>query len=750
MSNQLLSSKITIEEEEPGIHQIEGIVVGVAGFVGVTERGPFTSQLLTGKEEYSKLFGGYHGSGEVAQAVDGFFSNGGSQCYVQRTVKYSNYTTATRTSVAASLTNIKTDTVAASGAYVQGSVAGPWELANSDTLDITTDLGGPTTATVTATAADEESGNAETYDLADSLTLTVKVDQGSVQTITFLTSEFVSIAAATAEEVAAVINAKISGARATVTTAGTKVTITSDKVGTGSYLEITGGTANTGGVNRLNFATAETQGTGNVVDVSVVTAAELETIIEAVVAGVAVTEEAGGYLRITRSTPGASYTVQVAASSSADDEIGFDNAVHSGLDAQQVDTLGVAAKTEGAYGNTISITIEAATSGDADRFNLVVLDGTVILETWPNLSMDDTDNDFVETIVNDADNGSWYITVTDLDAGVGTPTLDRPLNGTYGPMTSGNDGLSGIDSADYLGASVGAGRFGLRGLDEVQDLSMIAIPGQTSSAVQNGMIAYCEVQRSGAVFAILDPPANTGATGMVTHVVNNGLLNATEFAAIFWPRIEVVNPSKTVFGSSSTIYVAPSGYVAGVFARQDTSAEGGIYQAAAGVEHGVVFGCLGFETNETELEEKRDLVYPKRINPITFLRGRPRFIDGSRTLKGGGNFPSIPERRGVIFIEQSIKNGLQWARHKNNDEALRARVSRSVTAFLNTQMRVSAFRTKNPATAYFVDFGDALNPIEAVFAGKLYGRIGLATQKPAEFIILRFAQDTRAFTEANA
>jgi phage tail sheath protein FI len=74
-------------------------------------------------------------------------------------------------------------------------------------------------------------------------------------------------------------------------------------------------------------------------------------------------------------------------------------------------------------------------------------------------------------------------------------------------------------------------------------------------------------------------------------------------------------------------------------------------------------------------------------------------------------------------------------------------VSRSIEKFLLDQMNVSAFRTKNPKTAYFVDFSEGLNPPSVVFAGQLIGRIGLATQKPAEFIILKFTQDTRALEQ---
>ena len=90
--------------------------------------------------------------------------------------------------------------------------------------------------------------------------------------------------------------------------------------------------------------------------------------------------------------------------------------------------------------------------------------------------------------------------------------------------------------------------------------------------------------------------------------------------------------------------------------------------------------CELLEQADEVLEErKRDLVYPKRINPLTAFPGAPRHIDGARTLKGDGNFPTVAERRGVIFIEQSLKLGLLFAKHKNNTEALRSTLARTDT-----------------------------------------------------------------------
>ena len=90
----------------------------------------------------------------------------------------------------------------------------------------------------------------------------------------------------------------------------------------------------------------------------------------------------------------------------------------------------------------------------------------------------------------------------------------------------------------------------------------------------------------------------------------------------------------------------------------------------------------GFETDEVLDEKKRDIVYPKRINPLTTGTGLPRFIDGTRTLKSTGNFASVSERRGVNFITTSVQRGLQFARHRTNDEKLVAEVRRTVVSFL--------------------------------------------------------------------
>jgi hypothetical protein len=95
-----------------------------------------------------------------------------------------------------------------------------------------------------------------------------------------------------------------------------------------------------------------------------------------------------------------------------------------------------------------------------------------------------------------------------------------------------------------------------------------------------------------------------------------------------------------------------------------------------------MFGVLGFETDEVLEERKRDLVYPHRINPLTTGPGPAALHRRLAHAQGRRELPYVAERRGVIFIERSLKQGLQFARHKNNTEGLRAQVRRTITAFL--------------------------------------------------------------------
>ncbi len=98
------------------------------------------------------------------------------------------------------------------------------------------------------------SATLETYNFSGGETLTVKVDGGAVQTVTFIVGDFAVPATATAAEVATRITTDLTGAAAA--DAGGAPRITSDLDGSGSSIEVTGGTANA----LLGFSTAIVKG----------------------------------------------------------------------------------------------------------------------------------------------------------------------------------------------------------------------------------------------------------------------------------------------------------------------------------------------------------------------------------------------------------------------------------------------------------------------------------------------------------
>lgn len=755
MSNELLASKIVVSETPPSTRTIAGVPTAVLAQVGITEKGPVGLAVrVTSYSAWVGVFGGDIAAGVAAVAVRGFFENGGNELWFTRTVHYTDINNAASKISAAATLNLKTPVTAATAGSILGSVVGPFAFNPGDILRVAVDGAGAANAVFDAAAASRTAANTETYVLVDGTRIEVAVDGGAPQVIEFLDAEFTAIALATSLEVAAVINAKLVGA--SCDGSGSAPVITSDTKGTDSNIVVSAGTPDANAI--LGFPTASTPvGTGDVADISQVSVAEIKAVAELDISGLTI-NDVGGAVQIVSNTTGAGSSIAVDAASDVDTELGLDNATHSGGTGAAVDSLQVDAKYDGVYGNGITTLITNATSDPSagppstGDFNLAVLAGGVVVEVWPNGTMDDAVDDYIVDRVNDPDNGSRYIQLVNLDANPNDSDLERPANSpgsppvAFGPLTGGDDGLAGIADIDYIGSSVS--KTGIRSFDTIQDIRLLICPDQPTSQVHNALVVYCEVTRDLSMFTILDPPAGLNRDAIVTYVTATAaLLNLSEFGMISWPHVKVVNPSSAVFGNGSTITVPPSGHIAGMFARTDGQRPGGVYQPPAGVERGVLFGVTGFETDEVLEEGNRDVIYPKRINPITAHPGHPIALDGVRTLKGGGNFATIAERRGVIFIEQSIKNGLQFARLSNNDEFLRAKVERTITAFLTIQMKQGAFRSKEADKAFFVDVSEALNPPTEIFAGKLNVRIGLATQKPAEFIVLEFTQDTRALDE---
>ena len=628
MSGQLLSSKVVIVEEEPKVRGIPSAPTSVAGAVGLTERGPIGQAVLCSSfDEFQTKFGGFTPDSDLALAAMGFFENGGSQLWVVRTAHYTSVATP------ASVTAVRAAGFLVAGGgptpgVLLGAAAGPFVLVDGDLIRLAVDGGADVDAVFNGSAAAMAAGGAGPYALADGMTLLLRVDNGLEQAVAFSSADFADITNATATEVAAAINAVIVSGRAT--TPGGIVRLASDTEGTSSRVQVTGGTANA----VLAFPGAASAGGGNVANLRAVDVFEVKTVVEAAMPTVVVAPGIGGVLDVRTVATGPAASVQARAATAA--AFGLDTTRHTGAASGTANAVRVEGKDPGAYANRIDAEVRAATNGSPTAFDLLVVEDGVYREAFPNVSMNPDDARYVDRVVNDPRTGSLYVRAIDqLLVGMPVPPPQTVS------LAGGGDGLVGLDDNDFIGSDVG--KTGLHALDRVQELALLLVPGRATPAVHNAMLRYCEAVRGGTVFAVLDPPANQSAAEMVTYVSATAAIeNLSEYGAIYWPRLKVLNPQRSVFGSAAQIVVPPSGIVAGVFARTDAARIGGVYDPAAGIDAGRMFGVLGFESDEGFVPRRRCRPYSRstRRDEFTPREARKSAESSSTMAPSEGGCPS--------------------------------------------------------------------------------------------------------------
>jgi hypothetical protein len=272
----------------------------------------------------------------------------------------------------------------------------------------------------------------------------------------------------------------------------------------------------------------------------------------------------------------------------------------------------------------------------------------------------------------------------------------------------------------FIGRDMGPGqRSGLKCFEEIDEIAIVAAPGQTSPAVQDAILSHCETRKDR--FAILDSPETI--SGGVDRLPKP---RDSKYGAYYFPWIQVYDPDK------GNIFVPPSGHVAGVYSRVDS--ERGVHKAPA---NELVRGALGLKYNISKGEQ--DLLNPKGINAIRFMNGGIR-IWGARTLSSDPSWRYINVRRLFIMVETSIERATQWVVFEPNDHRLWKRVTRTISSFLTLLWRNGALMGTAPEQAFFVKCDEETNPPEVIDAGQLVVEIGLAPVKPAEFVIFRIGQ----------
>jgi phage tail sheath protein FI len=384
-------------------------------------------------------------------------------------------------------------------------------------------------------------------------------------------------------------------------------------------------------------------------------------------------------------------------------EIGSDLKLYNGADTEYRRLIQIDAANKIVYwtsGLTNSYTTANGVITSVE-FKLSVYLKGVLVETHPNLSMNDSVTFFCEKIVNAA---SDYIVVTDLKS-ADTDYQDQAIATSAAvALASGADGLSDIDKADWEGTQ--AGKTGIYAFDEIEDVFRIACPNPTLTDADPAA-AYIQLVQtildyaSGRVTVeyYADVPYNKSVADAVTFADNFAGRNIT----FFWPWGAAQE-------SGLAVWTPPAAVAMGVAVEKDYRR--GVHKNA-GNESMPYFTDLEYFVSRAEGETLNDA----GINTIRQRPGRGMLTYGGRTKSATTQFRFLHYAEYWAWLARSLEAaGEQFIFEPHAPDTWKS-VERIFNNFLSDELRKGALHSVNGAAAYLVKMDSDVNPAAQVAQG---------------------------------
>jgi len=723
----------------------------IATFMGALARGPLTATLVTSWTQFTSIYGSFTenvADGDMHEAVNLFFANGGSQCYIQRVVVTTAALSNTATTASTTLTIVSASSLSTS----DGGSSGTITSANS--------VG----AIITGTGI-----SAGTYITAVSTTTLTLSQAASVPAGTALT-----VTSSISASVAIKGNGTVAIGLHTPSTSGTSITITSSahSLKVGQTVVIAGTVSSsatpTSAYNGTFVVTAVPSSTTFTVINPLAPSAAITT------AGTVTSQSATTELTFTAKTPGVwsnglYYEISSSTSSTAYPGKYFNLAIYSGgttagYIVERFSDLTLLA-TDASYAplviNASSNYVVATDSNASNHTNalfsttntplttaLTALSGISTTATSASTSVVLTTDPGVSFGMTVAGNGvTSGTTVSAYNSGTKTVTLSAAmsipaataLTFTNAAFTGGSDGTAVNNTAIASTSSTAK-------LDGINQPILLNAPGVTAATDVNNLLTYA--YNRGDVFVIIDPTQATldvASQMTLTNSYTGGAAGsaALGFGAVYYPNLTVPNPTSSVGGAVITAY--PGGAVAAKYATTDASR--GVFKSPAGLDarlSGVV--SVASLTN-TEL----DYLNNGTVNPSTFATATPvnaiRYIPGSgivvmgaRTLGSTYNNRYISVRRSLIYLRKLLGDLTAFALFEANDQILWNRLQTTCEAALISFWQAGGLKGTTALDAFYVKSDSTINTVSSIAAGEVHLEVGVALQRPAEFIVIRISQ----------
>jgi phage tail sheath protein FI len=302
-------------------------------------------------------------------------------------------------------------------------------------------------------------------------------------------------------------------------------------------------------------------------------------------------------------------------------------------------------------------------------------------------------------------------------------------------LEGGNDGQRPpADAYEGTTDDVSLAKTGLMSFEDIDEISIVAAPGSTfgynggykddASTILTLLIAHAERMRYR--IAVLD----SGDDQSIADVRALRAKLDSSYAALYYPWITVLDPV-----TRKEINLPPSGFVAGIYARNDI--QRAVYKAPA---NEVVSLAINFEKVLNKAQQ--DILNPLGINCFRFFEDRGLRLWGARTISSDPEWKYVNLRRYFAYLEHSIDKGTQWAVFEPNGDLLWANVRRTVSDFLLNEFQNGALLGDKPEKAYFVRCDRSTMTQNDLDNGRLVCLVGVAALRPAEFVIFRIGQWT--------
>jgi len=399
-------------------------------------------------------------------------------------------------------------------------------------------------------------------------------------------------------------------------------------------------------------------------------------------------------------------------------------------------TLRLNAKYAGAWGNTLYYAVSNSTLG-SNYFNLLVYLGgfadSNLVERFTDVTMKISDSNYVVTVVNAT---SSYLTATDQNPSDTHEAADNPVAVVASSGTIFSLGLDGYTQSSPIPSNVIAAK--VTGFDAVTTSLVLNAPGVTATGDVATLTNYAEAR--GDVFVVIDSPLNTDVTGQLTLA---NTYTASSYGAVYYPNLVIPNPQSSVPGSIVSAY--SGGAIVAKYVTTDASR--GVFKSPAGLNVNLAGVVAVTSVTNSELDNlnvgsasgSAGSVFTP-VNAIRYIPGSGFVVMGARTLKNGYSDRYISVRRSLIFLRKQLTNLTAFAVFEPNDQRLWNRVVNAVETELISFWQAGGLRGNTFNDAFYVKCDSTTNTAGTIANGQVIIEVGVALQRPAEFVVIRISQ----------